>query len=90
MTSGLFILLLLAAEPQAPAPEAQDSELIDSEWSLGDPATTKPRRVRNGQAAGAKAMARRKAKPRLFGGARVSNSGRRSKGGANVGVAVPF
>ena len=90
MTTGLFILLLLAAEPEQPAPEAGNGDVLATQWSLDDPAASKAQRARSGQAAGAKPAVRRQAKPRLFGGARVTNSGRRNKGGANVGVAVPF
>ena len=90
MTTGLFILLLLTAEPEQPVPQAGNEEVLDTQWSLADPPAGKPQRARSGQSAGTKPAARRQAKPRLFGGARVTNSGRRNKGGANVGVAVPF
>ena len=90
MTNSTFILLLLAADPQQTAVPPESGAVIDTQWSLGDPAADKVQRVRSGKAAAAKPAARRQAKPRLFGRARVTNRGRSNKGGANVGVAVPF
>lgn len=88
--TALLALLLLTAEPAPPPAQAETNDVIDTAWSLDKPRANRPQRARNAQSAGTVRPTRRQATPRVFGGARMTNSGRRKKGGANVGVAVPF
>ena len=101
MTTTMRISLTLAVAaalctlPAAAFAGEQESAVIPTKWSL-DKQVKKPARARSGKAGSSVPTARRpvaraKNNPRLYGGARVGNAGRRhARGGAQVGVAVPF
>ena len=82
-----------AAEPAGPPDEATGDALVPTEWALDEAQDGDGTQARKAPAAAkpAKAKPRSARKPRIYGGARISNSKARSrKGAASVGVAVPF
>lgn len=94
MGSRHFILLacLMAAPAAAQSPADPGEEVLPIGWSLSESAGA--REAAKSEPASAqrpKARQQKRAKPRLIGRARISNSRLKSrKGAASVGVAVPF
>jgi hypothetical protein len=91
-TAAIVVSICLAV----PAPlraEEPSNTMVSTNWSLEKAGKTKPRRQTAQNAGGAQHTVRSEpAKPRVFGGATVSNRGKRNQGKARaqVGVALPF
>jgi hypothetical protein len=87
------LVALFAAAPLAAQAEEPSNSMLSTSWSLEKAGKVPPRR-QSGQSSGSHVQAARRdpAKPRVSGGARVTNQvkGNRGKARGQVGLAVPF
>jgi hypothetical protein len=80
-----------ATMPATMAAAADEAAMVPSKWSLDEAAKTGATAQRDASKKRRAAAANRRNRPRIIGGAQVSNSRLRSKkSSASVGVAVPF
>ena len=92
----LLILALIAATPNASAPSEATSSvasdpIVETNWSLKKPIAKGKVVIRRRAAPQPVRQVRRQEQPRIYGGASVGNAHRNgTRGGANVGVALPF
>lgn len=91
MIVAAFLALLLATASPPTQETTADPDLITTRWSLDRAGKRRGAQVQQQpQAAQPRRQARRAAqKPRLYGGAGVTNA-RREKGRGQVGVQLPF
>jgi hypothetical protein len=88
--AGLLALLLIAPAPSLAQGAPSDVELLPSHWSLDTAGKQKAvRQVQRQRAQVRKPAVQRSTKPRIYGGAAMTN-GRRERGRGEVGVALPF